>query len=615
MNPSRRRVVLVQLPIPQLGIEPARGNVPLAAGYLHLYARRRGLESHFDIQIFPPVLANRLGDRGLVEAILERDPWLVGFTCYLWNVERTLWLAAELRARQPGLRVLVGGPEITPDNTWVLESPAVDFAVFGEGEQTFAEMLQALREADIPPAGIPGLYVAPSGGRGPTRRRGTPAPALVLPPARRPLQRLDDVGSPYLARILDAAAEPLYLLETVRGCVFKCKFCYYPKSYDDLHWLSTEQLVASLQHARVHGVEEVILLDPTLNQRRDFASFLRTLADCNPDHEFTYFGELRAEGIDAEIATLLGAANFTEVEIGLQTVDPHAQTLMDRKNNLRAYERGVRALLDAGLEVTVDLIVGLPGDTLESVRQSIATVRESGLYSDIQVFNLAVLPGTAFREEAAALGLEYQPRPPYYVLRTPALGLQQIYELMAEAEEAFESEFDPQPPPHLDVGPLPGDPPELVRGWTVHLDEDAVPPPPPASARAQAFTLWIRGADLGSRGRECSALVQRLLTDNPHTTLQVVLEPGGDPRAVTSQLLEQLLHACYAAPTYLDRFDAVLPGPVKGSKRIVVVAPRAARDQVGPGWIAAMGDVATLAWRGGEDIPDDLEPYEHVIPG
>ena len=89
MPTSRRRVLLVQLPIPQLGIEPARGNVPLAAGYLHLYARRRGLETAYDIEILPPVLANRLGDQGLVEAILCRDPWLVGFTCYLWNVERT----------------------------------------------------------------------------------------------------------------------------------------------------------------------------------------------------------------------------------------------------------------------------------------------------------------------------------------------------------------------------------------------------------------------------------------------------------------------------------------------------------------------------------------------
>src|SRR5205807_2366104 len=104
----------------------------------------------------------------------------------------------------------------------------------------------------------------------------------------------------------------------------------------------------SLRHAHEHGVREVILLDPTLNQRRDFAAFLRLLARGNPEHRFTYFGELRAEGITAEIAALLREANFHEVEIGLQSTDTTAQQLMDRKNNMRAFERGVRAMLDAG---------------------------------------------------------------------------------------------------------------------------------------------------------------------------------------------------------------------------------------------------------------------------
>src|SRR5262245_64055103 len=87
---NRRRVVLVQLPIPQPGLDPARGNVPLAAAYLQLFARSRGLEAAYDIEILPSAVANQAGDRGLVEAIAARDPWLVGFTCYLWNVERSL---------------------------------------------------------------------------------------------------------------------------------------------------------------------------------------------------------------------------------------------------------------------------------------------------------------------------------------------------------------------------------------------------------------------------------------------------------------------------------------------------------------------------------------------
>src|SRR5205823_1701499 len=124
-----RSVVLVQLPIPPLGPTPVRGNVPLAAAYLKLFAERQGLGDSYAIELLPAHQANTLGDHALVEAIAARGPWLVGFTCYLWNVERTLWLARELKRRRPGVLVVLGGPEITADNAWVLETPDYDFAV------------------------------------------------------------------------------------------------------------------------------------------------------------------------------------------------------------------------------------------------------------------------------------------------------------------------------------------------------------------------------------------------------------------------------------------------------------------------------------------------------
>src|SRR5262245_14473070 len=136
---TRRTALLVQLPIPPLGPAPVRGNVPSAAAYLKLWAGRKGLDQFYDIQVFPATLANSLGDQQLAEALAARDPWLVCFTCYLWNIERTLWIARELKKRRPGVRIVLGGPEITADNAWVLQTADYDFAVIGEGEQTFAD--------------------------------------------------------------------------------------------------------------------------------------------------------------------------------------------------------------------------------------------------------------------------------------------------------------------------------------------------------------------------------------------------------------------------------------------------------------------------------------------
>jgi hypothetical protein len=620
--PRRPLVLLVQLPIPPPGPggapQPIRGNVPLAAGCLKLLARRRGLEDSFRIEILPAALASTLGDQGLVREILRRGPKLVGFTCYLWNVERTLWIAGRLKEARPEMCVLLGGPEITPDNRWVLGAPAVDFAVFGEGEATFVELLAALRgladqERQAPLPAIAGLW-----------QRGGPPP-----PQRAPLGSLDAISSPYLEGILDAAQDEMLLLETARGCRYRCRYCYYPKNYRGVYSLSPGQISACLGHAAERGVAEVVLLDPTLNQRPDFPQLLDLLAHGNPRRQWTYSAELRAEGIGPETARAMREANFKEVEVGLQSIDPGTQRLMGRRLDLAAFERGARALLDEGISVRVDLILGLPGDTVDSVRRGIEYLARVRPLGELQVFNLSILPGTAFRRQARRLGLEYQPRPPYYVLRTPTLDIEQMYRLMEEAQQAFGIEFDALPSPWLEAGqrllPSPSGRGAGGEGWSggpvidrgvVELDGPCVAEDvwPAAERRAQAFTLWLRSADFAARQREAAAWVARVLADNPHTTLQVVLEPRGDPRRVTPELLESLLAECYRTTSYLDWYYSLHPGGLLGAKRLVVVAPWAQRRRVGMAWIEGIGDAAALVWLGGEEAEETLQEWEYISP-
>ena len=332
MPSADRVVVLVQLPIPPTGSAPVHHNIPLAAGYLRLLARKRGLEAAYRIELLPVPLVNACGDQALVAAILARQPWLVGFTCYVWNIERTLWIAAQLKRRRPDLKIVLGGPEITADNAWVLEHDAA--------------RLRGVRRRRADVRGI-------AGRAGKTRRvrplpfRGCASCRTACRPCHAtPLASLDEISSPYLEGILDAADERVLFLETIRGCVFKCRFCYYPKSYDRMYAVSPERVLANLRHAAERGAEEVVILDPTLNQRPDFRDFLQLLVRGNPQGQFTYFAELRAEGINTELADLLRAANFTEVEVGLQSVDRRAQQLMDRPVNLPAVR--ARRACDAG---------------------------------------------------------------------------------------------------------------------------------------------------------------------------------------------------------------------------------------------------------------------------
>lgn len=594
---NRRQVLFVQLPIPPAGPTPIVGNVPLAAGYMILYARQARLDKDFEFRILPTSTANQGSDSAIVQAILESDPWMVGFTCYLWNIDRTLWIADRLRELRPDLLVVLGGPEITVDNAWVYESGCCDYAVIGEGEQTFVALLQSLQHREDSKEIIPGLW-----------RASDPRPALF----RKPLPDLNEISSPYLAGILDAADEKMLLLETIRGCIFKCKFCYYPKSYDGLYFVNEEKIVANLRHARERGATEVILLDPTLNQRKNFDDFLRLLHRENHDHQFRYFGELRSEGIKPEIAALLRQANFTEVEIGLQSTDAQAQNLMNRKNNLNAFERGVQSMLDEGIEVKVDLIIGLPGDTLSSIRKSFQYLANSGLYTSVQVFNLAILPGTAFRQESSMLGLEYQSRPPYYLLETPTLQLQDLYQLMEEAEEVFESEWDPYPAPKLQFVKDSEAPftewvlIDLKQVTSSNCPTDVLPK---ASKRSQAFTLWFTATNWTSHRSRILQTIRKVLDDNPHSTLQIVFQPQGDPEHLPPPWVAQAIETAFENPNYLDRYYSLQPrGPI-GSKRCLVLLDASQRDNVDESWLEEIGDSATIVYRGLLD-EEELAPFE-----
>ena len=266
---------------------------------------------------------------------------------------------------------------------------------------------------------------------------------------------------------------------------------------------------------------------------------------------------------------------------------------MDRRNNLKAFERGVSALMDAGIRVKVDLIIGLPGDTVASVRRGFEYLASNKLFTSTQVFNLAILPGTAFRSEAEQLGLRFQPRPPYYVLETPTLQSSDLYELMADAQDVFDTEWDPfsDPKLHFDESS------DVVECVKMDLDV-GLQPLPPAGKRAQALTLWFQAELFDRHVDTIKQTITQVLKDCPHSSMQVILEPSGDPTNVTSQCVEQLLATCYEHPNYLDRYYSLNPQGLLGSKRVLVVVDDEVLDDLDSDWADAIEETATLVGKG-----------------
>ena len=97
---------------------------------------------------------------------------------------------------------------------------------------------------------------------------------------------------------------------------------------------------------------------------------------------------------------------------------------------------------------------------------------------------------------------------------------------MEEAQAAFDIEFDPLPAPVLE---FPENVSQPIRAATIDLDAEASAATslPPANRRAQAFSLWLRCSDFDARRWAAAAILRQAVEENPHTTLQVVLEPLG----------------------------------------------------------------------------------------
>ncbi|MCP4691888.1 MAG: radical SAM protein, partial [Desulfobacterales bacterium] len=347
-------VLLIQLPIPALNYGRQTGNIPLGGACLKEAARGT---PGARVEIAPESVVSYLGDAALLDWILSRRPDVVGFTVYVWNVERALHLARLLKRRY-GPRILFGGPEVTPDNA-LIRTGDVDFFVYGDGEAIFTRLL---REPD--------LWLEKNGARD--------AGAIFR-----------SSPSPYLNGLLEPDIENMMLLETQRGCPYRCGCCYYNKSRKRLSFADEAPLLQSVRWAVEREIPELYLLDPSLNARPGLKNLLKKIAGINPDGRLAVISEIRAEGVDAELADLFAKAGFTWFEIGLQSTNPRALKILNRPTDLKRFLQGVRLLKERGISPRIDLIAGLPGDDLRRFRESVDFVAEHDLGDDVQVFPLS----------------------------------------------------------------------------------------------------------------------------------------------------------------------------------------------------------------------------------
>lgn len=348
-----------------------------------LQARARILE--FDINQRPLDVAERL---------LAENPRIIGLGVYIWNVTPATELVAALKRIRPEVTIILGGPEVSYETESQSIVQVADFVITGEADLKFAEVCAQVL------AGQP--------------------PATRIIPA--PLPDFSQLALPYAYYDADDIAHRIIYVEASRGCPFTCEFCL--SSLDvPVRAVPLPEFLAAMKQLLDRGVRQFKFVDRTFNLNLAVSrAILEFFLEHHQPGNFYHF-ELVPDRLPAALREVIvrfppGSLQF---EVGVQTFNPEVGQLISRRQNYERLEENLRFLhAETGVHVHADLIVGLPGETLESFAAGFD--RLVALQpQEIQVGMLKRLRGTPIVRHDTAWQMRYHPHAPYELLQNRLL--------------------------------------------------------------------------------------------------------------------------------------------------------------------------------------------------
>lgn len=337
-----------------------------------------------------------------VHAIQEQHCDLLTTDLYLFNRKTALDVLQRYHVLDPECRIAVGGPECLGSGAEELLAryPWLDRVFRGEGEGIFREYLETF---DQESSGTPRII-----------------------PADRNAVFQEWESSPYpVTDPFFATDKPFVQIETSRGCPMKCFYC--TSGNTRTRYRTLEQVREELQLLSEKGVREIRVLDRTFNlpQERG-AALLRMFREEFPQMKFHL--ELHPQFLNQTLREELQKAlpGQLHIEAGVQCLDKEVQHLAGRNSCTEAVIDGLGFLCrQTAFETHADLLAGMPGQTWNHIINDTAVLMKLNT-GEIQLEVLKVLPGTPLQNIAADHGLRYSPAPPYDVMKSNTMTLEQI---------------------------------------------------------------------------------------------------------------------------------------------------------------------------------------------
>lgn len=391
----------------------------LALRYLKAYA-----EPQFPVQIVEYTINDPA--MNIVSDLFSKEPDVIGFSCYIWNIEETIKVIKMLKKIKPELIIILGGPEVTYDTKeWMEKVSEVDFIVIGEGEGTFKSLLEEISTTQN--------Y---NNVKGIAYRNGT---EIIINPPREKID-LTTIPSPYrFPEDIPNLGKRIVYIETSRGCPFTCQFCLSSIEVG-VRYFNREKIKEDILYLMEHGAKTIKFVDRTFNISRSYAmDMFQFLIDNHyPGTVFQF--EITADIMRPEVLEFLNEhapQGLFRFEIGIQSTNDLTNALVKRKQNFTKLARTVNMVKQGGkIAQHLDLIAGLPEEDYDSFRNTFNDVFAFEP-EELQLGFLKMLRGTGLRNNAAEYGYIFEDHAPYEILGNRVLPFRDIIRIK-QVEDVLE---------------------------------------------------------------------------------------------------------------------------------------------------------------------------------
>jgi radical SAM superfamily enzyme len=352
----------------------------------------------------------------IVTDILAQQVNIVGISVYIWNIEQTRELCKQLKERKPEIIIVLGGPEVSYEIDYFLDTFTIDYVISGEGEVVLSLLLNQLEQGQE-------IHI-----QGVSSKENRDYQQTV--PVS--LSYIETLDSPYvLPRDIKDMKHRILYFETSRGCPYQCQYCLSSLE-KGLRFFSQEYLTKQLDLILQTEVKTIKFLDRSFNAKTEHALLIIDYISNHYQEGQQFQFEINGDVLDQRILDVITKQvpkNLFRFEIGIQSTYQPTNEVVKRYQNFERLSEVIQQLQDSQrVDLHLDLIAGLPLETLPRFATSFDDVF-AFQPKELQLGFLKLLRGTKLRLEYETYGYHFDEKAPYEITSSNDLSQSDIKDI------------------------------------------------------------------------------------------------------------------------------------------------------------------------------------------